>query len=88
MKTEAAINQRITDSLPFEEALSEYSIAISSDNAVITSDSLETIKKSKIEYIKKYIDSMNDKILEDANLDRGELFKMLESYFNKAMENC
>lgn len=88
LKTEAAINQRISDSLPFEETLSEYSIAISSDNTIITNDSLETIKKSKIEYIKKYIDSMDDKILKDANLDRGELFKMLEEYFNKAMENC
>lgn len=88
LKTDAAINQRISDNLPFEEALAEYSVALSSDNAVITNESLETIKKSKLEYIKSYINNMDDAALSASNIERHELYKMLESYFNRAMENC
>lgn len=88
LKTDAQINQRISDSLPFEETLSEYSVALSSDSTVITNESLETIKKSKLEYIRSYIDSMDDSALSAASIERHELFKMLESYFNLAMENC
>lgn len=88
LKTDAEINQRISDNLPFEETLSEYAIALSSDNAVITNESLETIKKSKLEYIKSYINNIEESTLSASNIDRSELYKMLESYFNKAMENC
>lgn len=88
LKTDATINQRISDNLPFEESLSEYSIALSSDNTVITNESLETIKKSKLEYIKSYINNIEDSTLSAANIEKHELYKMLESYFNKAMENC
>lgn len=88
LKTDSEIMQRIADSLPFEESLSEYSVALSSDNSVIINESLETIKKSKLEYIRSYVNNMDDAILSAASIDRNELFKMLESYFNHAMENC
>ena len=88
LKTDAEINQRISDNLPFEESLSEYSVALTADNTVITNESLETIKKSKLEYIKSYINNIEDSTLSAANIEKHELYKMLESYFNKAMENC
>lgn len=88
LKTDTDINQRISDNLPFEESLSEYAVALSSDTAVVSNESLETIQKSKLEYIKSYINNMDDSTLSAANIERSELYKMLESYFNRAMENC
>lgn len=88
LQTESIINQRIADYIPFEEALPEYSVALSSDNVVVTNESLETIKKSKLEYIRNYINNMDDKILKDAYIEKAELYKTLESYFNLAMEKA
>lgn len=88
LRTDAEINQRISDNLPFEEALSEYSVALSADNTVITNESLETIKKSKLDYIKSYINNMDESALSASNLEKDQLYKMLESYFNLAMENA
>ena len=86
-QTETSINQKILDNLPFEESLSEYSVALSVDNSIITNESLETIKKSKLEYIRNYIHNMDDKIFVNSNIEKNELFKVLESYFNLVMEN-
>lgn len=88
LKTDTEINQRISDNLPFEEALSEYSVALSSNNEIITNESLETIKKSKLEYIKNYVNNIEESTLSSSGIDRNELYKMLETYFNRAMENC
>ena len=86
MDIEAKINQKIADMMPFEEALPEYSIASAVDKTVVTSQSLEMIKKSKLDYIKNYVDKIEEKALSEKDLDRGELYKTLEAYYMKAME--
>lgn len=87
MVTETKINQKISDFSPFEEALPEYSIATEVDKTIVTSESLELIKKSKLDYIKNYVDKIEETVLKDKELERGELYKTLESYYLKAAEN-
>lgn len=84
LKMESVINQKIVDSLPFEEALPNYTVALSTDNVVITNESIDMIKKSKLEYIRQYIDKIDQKTLDSSNLDKNELYKILENYFNLA----
>ena len=72
--------------VPFEEALPEYSIASSVDKTIVTSESLELIKKSKLDYIKNYVDKIEEAALKEKELDRGELYKTLVSYYTKAAE--
>lgn len=83
---EMKINQRINDSLPFEEALPEYMVANSVDENVVDSEVLDMIKKSKLEYIKNYIASMDDSIFETSNLSKDTLFEKISEYYEKATE--
>ena len=87
LKTENRINQKIVDNQPFEEALSEYAVALSADSTVITNEAVETIKRSKLDYIRKYVNDIDQKTLDESNIDRDKLYKMLEGYFNAASEN-
>ena len=84
--SETKINQKIVDYAPYEEALPEYSIAAKVDKTIVTNESLEMIKKSKLDYIRNYIDNIEEKVLEENKLDRGNLFKTLEDYYKKASE--
>lgn len=86
LETESRINQKIADSFPFEEALPNYSIALSADRNVITNESIETIKKSKLEYIRQYIQNIDQKTLDSSNLNKDELYKILEKYFKAVTE--
>lgn len=87
MVSETKINQKIADFAPFEEALPEYSIASAADKTIVTSETLELIKKSKLDYIKNYVDKIDEKVLEENSLERGELYKTLEEYYSKASES-
>lgn len=87
MADEAKINQKISDFSPYEEALPEYSVAAEVDKTIVTSESLELIKKSKLDYIKSYVEKIEEAVLKEKDLDRGELYKTLESYYLKAEEN-
>lgn len=87
MVSETKINQKIVDYGPYEEALPEYSIAAKVDNTIVTNESLEMIKKSKLDYIKNYIENIEEKVLEENKIERGNLYKILESYYVKASEN-
>ena len=86
-ETEWKINQKIADFSPFEEALPDYEVSITSDDGEITNESLELIKKSKLDYIKNYIDNVDESVLKENNLEKTRLFELLEHYYNKAVEN-
>lgn len=87
LANEAKINQKIVDNKPFEEALPEYAIALSSENNIVFNEEAETIKHSKLDYIKQYVDNIDQKTLDEEDVDKGVLYKTLETYFNLAMEN-
>jgi len=83
---EAKLAQKINDFKPYEELLPEYKVAI--QYALKSKDdqtSVELLQKSKLEYIRNYIDNMDDKVLEASNVDRDELFGILESYYKRVV---
>jgi len=87
---EAQISQKITDNFPFEEALSEYNIKV---DTILESNSevdqtAELIKKSKLDYIKKYIEGIDKKVLTENKLEADKLFKVLEHYYLKVEESA
>lgn len=86
--SESKINQKIMDFSPYEELLPEYEIQIGNgeDKEEVNNETLDLIKKSKLDYIRKYIDNIDDKSLQESNLDRDVLFDVLKSYYDKAEE--
>ena len=83
---EAKLLQKINDFKPYEELLPEYKVAI--QYALKSKDdqtSVELLQKSKLEYIKNYIDNIDDKVLEASSIKRDELFGILESYYKRVI---
>ena len=81
------LTQKINDFKPYEELLSEYKVAI--QYALKSKDdqtSIDLLKKSKLDYIKNYIDNIDDKVLEDGQVSRDELFKILETYYKRVVD--
>lgn len=86
---EISICQKIVDNHPLEEELSEYDVQFTSSltNNEITNETLDLIKKSKLEYIKSYVDNIDDKTLEQNKLTKEKIYELLEFYYNKVTEN-
>jgi len=81
---EAKISQLINDFKPLEELVPEYKVAI--EYALKSKDdetSVELLQKSKLEYIKNYIDNIDTKILDASSVSREELLEILESYYKR-----
>lgn len=77
------INQKIQENEPYEEISSDFEIARPVEEKV-NNETLEVIKKSKLDYIMKYIDSMDDKVLAEKRIEKGKLFDILKEYYLKA----
>lgn len=85
--TDAKICQKINDLMPYEELLPDYAVSISNnDNNNIQNDSIELIKKSKLEYIKNYISNIDKATLDAQNIDPIKLYSILEDYYNNVTE--
>lgn len=84
-KTDSIISQKINDLLPYEELLPDYEVKIfdSIDETTIQNETIDLIKKSKLEYIRKYIDNIDKKVLSEQNLDSDKLYSILEQYYNQ-----
>ena len=80
--TDAKISKHIAAAKPFEELLPDYSIAVSEEGEdQVVSESIELIKKSKLQYIRNYIDQME----KDKDIDSDKLYTMMEDYYRKAV---
>lgn len=77
------INHKIQENEPYEEISSDFEIARPVEEKV-NNETLEVIKKSKLDYIMKYIDSMDDKVLAEKKIEKGKLFNILKEYYLKA----
>lgn len=86
-KDELKILQKINDNQPLDEDLAEYDIEYSNiiNGENINSETLNLIKKSKLEYIKTYINNIDEKTLTENNLTKDNIFKLLELYYNKVV---
>lgn len=86
-KTEAETNQRINDFKPYEELLPDYQVAVGSyDEKNRDNSSLELIRKSKIEYMRNYVENIDSAALGAQDLNRDKLFDVLESYYKRVTE--
>ena len=77
---------RIAAVCPYEEVLPEYKVSVKNDG-VPSSKSAELIRKSKLEYLRNYVDEMKDEDLDSKNLDRNKLFETLEKYYKAVAGN-
>lgn len=48
--------------------------------------SLDLIRKSKVDYMKNYVENIEQAALDSQNLDRDKLFSVLEEYYKKVTE--
>lgn len=81
------ISQHIFNAKPYEELLPEYQVDI---NTTLTKNNeqnaIEIIRKSKLEYIRNYIDTLNNDELIEKNINKDKLFDVLEKYYKKVSE--
>lgn len=77
---DAEVSRRIASAGPYEEILPEYRVSLKNDGAS-SSRSAELIRKSKLEYLRNYVDEMEDTELDAKGLDRDRLFQTLEKYY-------
>ncbi len=52
----------------------------------LQNETIALIKKSKLEYIKNYIDNIDKAVLDEQEIDSTHLYKMLEEYYEKVTE--
>lgn len=80
---DAKVDQKIQDNKPYEELLPDYSVGITENKTdTVVSESVELLKKSKLEYIQNYISNIDPKTLESDKLDKDKLYQTLETYYN------
>ena len=82
----------ISDRLPAEEQLSEYDIQIDSKTAnsdesnKVTTSTLDLIRKSKIDYLRSYVESIDQSVLDNESLSREKLLEVLQFYYDKIVD--
>lgn len=63
---DAKISQKINDWKPYDELLPDYEVDIELNNDIkLQNESIELIKKSKLDYIKNYINNIDPSVLKD-----------------------
>ena len=84
---ETRIAQKINDMKPYEELLPDYQVKIDYSAGTMSDDQAATyvdaIKKSKLDYVKSYIDNIDDSSLVSDNIDKTKLFDILKTYYTK-----
>ena len=85
---ETRILQRISDNSPYEELSPDYELMFTSgscdDRQVM--ESITAIKTSKMEYLHRYVDRMNEEDLGKRGIDKRRLFGILGNYYDMAEE--
>ena len=84
---ETKIIQKIIDFHPYEELIPEYQANISYGNdTIIANESIELIRKSKLDYIKNYISNIDKAVLTENEIDPDKLFDVLQNYYIKVTD--
>lgn len=85
MEDDLKINQKIASYKPYEELLPDYQVALDftkEDTGTSQSNLVKMLKKSKLDYIKSYIDQLDDKALEADGIEKDKLFKVMNKYYS------
>lgn len=77
------INNNISKVIPYEELLPDYEVKLINDGKDVGNKSLEIIRKSKIDYIRTYINNIEDSILAEKNINKEKLFEIMEDFYKK-----
>jgi len=86
-KDEASVVQKILDFKPYEGLIPDYQVKMDfSMNGGSDNSSLDLIRKSKVDYMKNYVENIEQAALDSQNLDRDKLFSVLEEYYKKVTE--
>lgn len=83
---ETKILQRISDNSPYEELPPDYELMFttgSSDGKEVM-ESITAIKTSKMEYLHRYIDRMNDSDLSGHGIEKRKLLEIMNGYYEMA----
>lgn len=76
------IRIKITNNFPYEEVSPDYEITSKYiDNG--SEESVDIIRRSKLEYIHNYIDKNCEKILEEKELNKDKLFETMREYYDR-----
>lgn len=84
---DAKISQKINDMQPYEELLPDYEVELSFNaDMKLQNESIELIKKSKLEYVRNYISNIDQKALDEQGIDKDKLYQVIEQHYNKVAE--
>ena len=80
---DAKLSQKINDQQPYEELMPDYEVTLKDTSTTeITDESIALIKKSKMEYVKRYVGNIDKKILEAEGLEADKLIAVLENHYD------
>ena len=86
---DAKISQKINDRQPYEELLPDYEVdinnALNVDGQALNMQT-NLINKSKLEYVKNYIDNIDKAVLDEQEIKADKLYSLLEEYYNATVE--
>lgn len=82
---DSKITQKIVDYKPYDELIPEYAVVLSKTD--VKDETFELIKKSKLEYIRNYIDNIDKAVLDEQNIDPNRLYSLLEEHYQKVVEH-
>lgn len=78
------ISKKISGAMPYEELLPDYQVSLDMSSSIEDEDDIvKTLKKSKLDYIKSYIDRLDSKVLEEDGIDKAKLFAVLKKYYSQ-----
>lgn len=84
---DSKITQKLLDAKPFEELVPRFDVVIEENNLTKQQlESINAIKKTKLEYIRNYIDNIDKEVLEQQQLNKDILFNYLESYYKSVLD--
>ena len=88
LEDDMQINKKIAAFSPYEELLPDYQVALdfsSTSNDEQHDNLVLALKKSKLDYIKNYIDQLDDETLKNEDIDKDKLFVLMSKYYNAAV---
>ena len=85
---DAKIVQKIIDNRPYEELQPSYDIIVSYDSkdGKMINESLDSIKKSKLEYINSYINNIDDKTMKDNDIEKDKLMDVMKEFYERVSD--
>lgn len=84
---ESKIQLKIEEQQPYEEVVPEYIVKPNIETADESSAfSVAAIRKSKLDYIRGYLDSLDTAVLDEKHLDKEKLFEILKNYYDAVVK--